>query len=103
MIVHLASNGSVSVVDPDDFRRFKVEIDAPHGDLQTARRGFGEMVAFESKRQAWVSAGHLLRLAGPRDADWDREFARMIEAARPHGWVRDDPLRIAAHVEWISA
>jgi len=27
----------------------------------------------------------------------------MMAAARPHGWIKDGPLRVAAHVEWVNA
>lgn len=71
---------SVRLVDPSDFRSFKVVlVDVEH---------------------TWIEPERIAELAGELAAspEWREGFERMLEFARSRGWVRDDGA-VRAHVE----
>lgn len=101
MIVHVGTDGAVDVRDADDFRRFKIAVDLAADALADVRETLAGFAVLDSPGQAWVSADALRRIAGrENDQAWCRSLDAMIDKARPHGWIRDNPLMIAAHVEW---
>jgi hypothetical protein len=102
MIVFVNGQFTPQLLEPDNFRKFSIEIELPKDrfdDLKTALR---DVVCFESDTSAWVSSSVLQEMSPAGGSpSWRAEFARMIEKARPHGWIRDTPkLAIKAHVVW---
>jgi hypothetical protein len=101
MIIRIAATHRVCVVDAMDFQRFKIVCDLGRLEYERAKEAATGLIEFESPDKAWVSAAALEEhVDAPQREIWRPEFERMIDKARPHGWIRDDPLRIAAHVEW---
>ncbi len=102
MIVFVSEQLTHQLIEPDNFRKFSVEIALPKERLDELRKRLGDIVEFEDDSSAWVSADALQAMSAARKApSWQAEFSRMIEKARPHGWIRDVPkLAIKAHVVW---
>ncbi|HUN13033.1 MAG TPA: hypothetical protein PLE50_12300 [Rhabdaerophilum sp.] len=100
MHVRLSRDGSAGIEERDDFKRFSVRPDFGRGDA-AARARADPRIVFVSDDQVWVEAALVMERAGwsiPGPAA--DAFMQMLEKARPHGWVRDAPLAVAAHVEW---
>jgi hypothetical protein len=104
MILTLHADGSVGLVQPDDFGRFHCEIDVPHASVEQVGQAFADIVEIESRDTAWVAFPALLRLGQIRDTqandNWTQSTVAMMQMARKHGWVRDQPLAIKSHIVW---
>ncbi|MDB5512143.1 MAG: hypothetical protein JWR08_1626 [Enterovirga sp.] len=103
MIIRLDERRTIHVEDRLDFKRFKLVVAGEPSGLDAAASAVGDLASFETAEKAWVSADRLKALVPDRTPEWDAGFARMIESARPYGWIKDDPVRIGAHVEWSDA
>jgi hypothetical protein len=104
MIIHVDASCAVQVKDSKDFKRFKVQVDAAATSFDKVRVGTAPAVTFESREVAWVSAKALFDLPSLRDdPEWKAELEAMIAKARPHGWIKEEPLSIKAHIEWAPA
>jgi hypothetical protein len=104
MIIRIQATHGVCVDDAMDFQRFKILCDVGRSDYGRVKEGAAGVIEFESPDKAWVSAAALEeRVEVSQREIWRPKFDRMIEQARAHGWIRDDPLRIAAHVEWKAS
>ncbi len=76
------------LLEVTDFQAFRVDI--PSGSQISEISGkIGPAVVFESEQVGWVSESWL-REQGT-DAAWSDRLATMVEKARTHGWVRDEP------------
>jgi hypothetical protein len=93
MLIRIATDGTVSLDSPDDFRAFAIA--APQG----AVLALGELARLEGETHAWVSPAALQALT-PRaqDPDWQAGFAAMRAYAARKGWS-DDSGAIRAHIE----
>lgn len=93
MILAISPHGH-QLDEPDRFDAFALMLKdgATADDLPAA-------IEREGEDHAWVPADWVRELAGSEQApDWPARFDAMIEKARPHGWIRDAPLRIKAHI-----
>lgn len=100
MIVALTKTGVFELNEPDDFRNFKVVVDAGPEGLAGLRDHLAGSVDFDDADTAWVAIAALRDWSG--DASWQQGLAAMIEKARPHGWIDPAGLRVRAHVEWLG-
>ena len=102
MIVYVTEQSDCRLEDPHNFKQFKVQLAAPIEQFDRLRKALAALVDFEDNATAWVSVNQILALSpAGEEAAWQAEFKRMIEKARPHGWIRDEPnLAIKAHVVW---
>jgi len=96
MIVECTSEGEVRLVEPRDFRNFKVVLKGKIG----AQPASIENITFVDDRNALVSIELVPALPGrPDDAAWEAAYTHMIEQARKHGWIDAATNAIRAHVE----
>ena len=98
------SDGTVELVDHENFKAFKVVIAGAGVDLDAARKILAAHAELPDASTAWVFQGALR--SSPvvaDDSEWQARFAGMIEKARPHGWIDDARGAVKAHVEWASA
>ena len=103
MHIRISRDGGVEIRELDDFRRFSIRPDFGR-DEKSLLRAVDSRIEFTSDNQAWVEASLVQDRAGWASGDAaSAGFERMIEKARPHGWIRDNPLSIAAHIEWPQA
>lgn len=101
MIVLVKADSSVSVVQADDFKRFHCEIQIPNATLEQAQSALGGIAELDSLETAWVDVDALLALKRDSTApQWEPSVRTMLEKARSHGWVRDEPLAIKSHIVW---
>jgi hypothetical protein len=92
------SGGGVTLEERDNFRAFKLVIDARRGDVEAVRQTLAGVAELVDADTAWVSEAWLRRQLA--DAAWQQSLSAMIDKARPHGWIDDARKAIKAHVEW---
>lgn len=91
---------SVSLVEPDEFARFNVEVrggfDADAVDLLLGNRGW-----VASVEHAFIETEALRALAGPDvDEAWTSSLQAMVDYAARQGWMDEAGTAIRAHMEW---
>ena len=104
MIVFIDRDLNVGLKEERDFKRFHLEIAGSSRDLARIRDRVSSLVSFVDENEAWIPAAGV-RAMGPggRDDEWNASLERMIDAVRPHGWIRDEPEpAIKAHVVWAK-
>lgn len=101
MIIVIGESGVLGLRDPDDFRRFEIEVESAglsRATVVTALASLGEII---DEGHAWIGEEALVKLAGrERDAEWLASFAAMKDKARKFGWVDDNRRAIRAHIRW---
>jgi len=97
MIIDVDPSGSLSLVDPGNFKGFHIAGQRPANPGDFAGRG----VLFDADLgHAWVTPQAVRDLAGESaDAEWTAGFEAMVGYAVSKGWTDDDG-RIRAHTEW---
>jgi len=101
--VKVASDRSITLEDRDNFRAFKLVVEAPREHLDAIRNTLQGTAELPDADTAWISQEALrLRPEVATDTAWQQSFAAMIEKARPHGWIDDARKAIKAHVEWVG-
>jgi hypothetical protein len=94
--------GDVGLRDPGDCSRFHVAVQGPQDDRRLADALTAAGVGRMDGAEALVDVAAVRRLAEGRvGADWDSEFARMLDYAMSKGWMHGDAIQ--AHVEWETA
>ena len=94
---------TISLVEPDDCRRFHVTIrgltqDAAEQAL--ADQGIGQ---FSDSTTAWIKIAAIRRLAqGCVQPDWPQRFSDMLQYAGRKGWLSEDGQSVSGHCEWIE-
>ena len=85
------------LVDPEDFKSFKVVL---HGAGAPLAERLAPIGVARVDEHFWVSVGALRALAGDAATPaWEESLASMLEFARSRGWVNDDLDAVRAHVE----
>ena len=103
MFVKLATNGSVTLEDRDNFRAFKLVVEGDTSGLDAARRALSGTAELPDQSTAWMFEAALRqRHEVAQDATWQQNLGAMIEKARPHGWIDDARKAIKAHIEWTQ-
>jgi hypothetical protein len=98
------ANGRVDLIEPENFRAFKVVVDDDAAAIDAARRALAPVGELVDATTAWISESALREWPAVKgNADWQSGFSAMIEKARPHGWIHPTSGAIKAHVEWKKA
>jgi hypothetical protein len=101
MELHLGADDHLRLVDPDNFRAFKLVVEQPREKFDHVKRAVSGAILLTDADTAWVSEMALRDLSGhPHDHAWQHQLAEMIEKAKPHGWIDEANQAIKAHVEW---
>jgi hypothetical protein len=102
MLLKFTSVGVVALEDRDNFRAFKLVVEAGRDRIDEVRRALAGKAELPDVDTAWIFEETLRGWPGvEHDATWQQNFSAMIEKARPHGWIDDSRKAIKAHVEWI--
>jgi hypothetical protein len=101
LIISVSKAGNVTVEDQENFRAFSVLFLAQPDDLDRIAGSVKPAITFDDRGYAWIKADAVVAWANrTTDIAWRGLFDRMIDFARPHGWIEDDPLRIRAHIDF---
>ena len=98
MFIHVSRDLKVALEEPQDFKRFKLVIDAARSDQAKIDTALAGVATVSAEGHAWVSEDWLRR----RDAApaWQDGLSAMIGVAKKYGWVNDMAKTIRAHIEW---
>ncbi|MBD0413865.1 hypothetical protein [Oryzicola mucosus] len=95
MIVHYDPQVGLTLLEPDDFRNFKVQL-AQGATQQPEVDG----LRFVDDGNALVGIDAVPSLPGaPSTEAWREGYAKMLAAAAKYGWIDDEANAIKAHVE----
>ena len=99
MIVKVhAGDGSVTLEEPEDCRRFHVE--ASGGDAAAVARAVGS-TAPAPDDHVWVALDWIRNQAAGRVGDgWEGDLDAMVGFARSKGWLDEAGTEVLAHIEW---
>ena len=104
LIIRIDRTGKVTVDDQENFRAFSMLIMAQPEDLDRIAAIVEPAIKLDGQGNAWIEADAVTAWANrANDAAWRGSFDRMVDFARQHGWIQDEPLRIRAHVKTIAA
>jgi hypothetical protein len=96
MIVQYSSSDGLTLVEPEDFRNFKLLLRGASEDRSPSIEG----ITFVDAQNALISIELVPTLHGRPDGEsWQKSYFAMIEAARKHGWIDAQAGAIRAHVE----
>lgn len=98
MFIEVLRDFSVRLKEPQDFKRFKLVIDAPRAETARLRTALEGVASLSDDGHAWVSEAWL-RHHDP-SATWQDGLTAMIGVARKYGWVNEAAKTIRAHIEW---
>jgi hypothetical protein len=98
--IDASTDGEPSLLDPSDFKAFKVVVRA--GDPGRARPDLGSVADWVDDGHVAVSVDAVRALAGEQalTPDWEKGFSAMLGYAESKGWMVGDAIR--AHVDWES-
>jgi len=103
MFLKFSAAGNLQLEDRDNFRAFKLVVEADRDRLDAVRRALAGKAELPDADTAWIFEHALRRWPGVEDnAAWQQNFSAMIEKARPYGWIDDQRKAIKAHVEWVE-
>ena len=95
-MVIVVEDGGVRMVDPSDFKAFKVVV--KQGEDPAAIAPVGRLADPDT---AWIGVDAVRNLAGAAATvpGWEDDFAAMLAYARTKGWLDDTGTEIQAHIE----
>jgi hypothetical protein len=95
MIVDFSPEAGLTLVEADDFQRFKLRIRDGGGHLPVLPG-----IVFVDEANALVSIDAVTRLPGAPDTQaWRTGFGKMVDYAATKGWIDSATNAIRAHVE----
>lgn len=97
MIVDYSPGEEMSLVEPDDFKSFKLRL-RNTSELRPTLPG----VAFVDDRNVLIAIDAVTHLPGsPGTDEWRAGFRKMIDYAATKGWIDAATNSIRAHVERV--
>ena len=103
MFLKLSTNNELTFEDRNNFRAFKLVVEGDRNNLEQVRNAVSGKADISDGETAWIFENALRGWPGVgQDAQWQQNFAVMIEKARPHGWIDDARKAIKAHIEWLA-
>ena len=99
MYLNVDGEGSLSLEETDDFKRFHISV-APDRltDLSTTAR-FQAIAEDAGEEHFWLDADAIVELSGREgDEDWKAAFWTMLEKAEPYGFSDVARRKIKAHL-----
>jgi hypothetical protein len=96
MIVEYSPDSGLCLVDPFDFRRFKLVLKGELVVGSPASKG----ITIVDHDNALIPIALVPILRGqPEEGNWGAAYADMVTSARKHGWVDVQSNAIRAHIE----
>jgi hypothetical protein len=98
MYIHVMRDFRVALEETEDFKRFKLVIDAPRADLARIGTALAGIATLNDDGHAWVNEEWLRR--SDSAASWQDGLTAMLAVAKKYGWVDEQTKAVRAHVEW---
>jgi hypothetical protein len=102
IVTDLSTHDAPRLIDPADFKSFKVVVRGAH-DPEAAERALAPVAEWLGDDHVAVSVDAVRALAGDRadDPEWEHGYAAMLAYADSKGWMVGEAIK--AHVEWENA
>jgi hypothetical protein len=97
MFIHVTRDFTVTLEEPQDFKKFKLVIDADRSATAKLDAALSGVATLSDEGHAWVSEAWLR--GRDTTAAWQDGLTAMITVAKKYGWVDDEKKAIRAHVE----
>ncbi len=98
MFVHVTRDLKIALEEKQDFKHFKLVIDASRADAAGLGAALSGVATLTDDDHAWVSEDWLRRQDSA--APWQDGLTAMIAVAAKYGWIDAQEKTIRAHVEW---
>ena len=98
MFIHVSRDLKITLEDAQDFKRFKLVIDAAREDGGKLKAALAPAATLGDDGHAWVKEAWLRAHDG--SATWQEGLTAMIGVAKKYGWVDEQAKTIRAHIEW---
>jgi hypothetical protein len=98
MFIHLTKDFTAALEEAQDFKKFKLVIDAPGADAGRISTALDGVATLDPEGHAWVNEDWLRQRDS--DATWQDGLTAMIGVAKKYGWVDEQKKAIRAHIEW---
>jgi hypothetical protein len=99
MIVLVTASGA-RLLEAYHFRSFALQTTLSSTDL--AAQAEAAVFTLAGDGHAWVQLAWLRRQPAAADPGWRTQLERMVEQARPYGWISADGRAVRAHVEIVA-
>jgi predicted transcriptional regulator len=101
MIRIIASNRSVEIEDPGNFRAFAVRIEGRFDDPAVEAELLGRVAVSSDREHAWISEQALRQWPQlTSEAWWQDGLTNMIAAVQKFGWIDNANHSIRAHIDY---
>jgi hypothetical protein len=98
MFVHIRHDFTIALEEPQDFKKFKLVIDADRANKARLDRAFSGLATVSDDGHAWISEAWL-RACDPANKAWQDSLTGMISAVKKFGWIDEKTGAIRAHIE----
>jgi len=98
LFIHVTRDFHVALEEPQDFKRFKLVIDAARSDTTKLVTALTGVATLSAEGHAWVSEAWLRR--HDPAATWQEGVTAMVAVAKKYGWIDEQTKAIRAHVEY---
>jgi hypothetical protein len=98
MFIHVTKDFAVVLEEAQDFKKFKLVIDAPGADAARISTALDGVASLDPEGHAWVNEDWLRKQDGA--AMWQDGLTAMMSVAKKYGWVDEQKKAIRAHIEW---
>ena len=103
MYILVGKTLDVRLEEPTDFKRFHLEVAHPATAAEKIGAALAGLATLDDTGHAWVSAARLRAWPGiGTDPAFRDGLAKMIEKAKPYGWIDESNDAIKAHIKWQS-
>ena len=102
MIIFITNSGDLDLREPDDFKNFKILLEARRhaGERRRSRAERRRATVDADGKTAWVSQAALKRWKGQaQSAAWVASFDKMIDSVKRFGWVDEAKATVRGHIE----
>jgi len=101
MIIVVGDGPSPELIEPWDFKRFKLRAPRTLSQADVAQK-LQNIAKLASEDAVWVQEGALRQMGeAAGDPAWQEQVTAMIAKAGAHGWVDAATGAIRAHIEWV--
>jgi hypothetical protein len=98
MFIHVTKDFAVTLEEAEDFKKFKLVIDAPGKDAARLSTALDGVATLDPEGHAWVSEDWLRKQ--DTATAWQDGLTAMVTVAKKYGWVDEQKKAIRAHIEW---
>jgi hypothetical protein len=98
MFIHVTRDLKIALMEPQDFKKFKLVIEAPRDQSGKLESALAPVATLTADGHAWVKETWLRQQES--SPQWQEGLAAMIGVAKKYGWVDEQQQTIRAHIEW---